>query len=269
MMKNLSVLLADDDPDFLEAAKIALEAQGFNVSTASDGEDALQKAKKIKPDLIILDVMMPKKDGYAVCHSIKNDKMISGTPVLILTSLGSAKKGKIGADSMAEGHMADGFLEKPVELEVLTAKVKELVQKIQQNEVKAPKSKILIIDDDPDFVAAVKTVLDGNGYKTVVAYTGEDGLVAVQKENPDMVLLDVMLPQKDGFSVCKELKEDEKTRSIPVIMLTSIAEKLTEPDYARAMAVTHKADDYLEKPVEQKELLKRIQRLIGPRRRLV
>ena len=101
------------------------------------------------------------------------------------------------------------------------------------------------------------------------SYTGEDGLVAVAGEKPDIVLLDVMLPGRDGYSVCKELKEDEKTRGIPVIMLTSVGEKLTEPEYAKAVAITHKADDYIEKPAEPKELMNRIQKFVGPRRRLV
>lgn len=267
-MEKRMVLLVDDDRDFLESVKTIFEANGFNVETAFDGEAGLRKAKRMQPDLIVLDVMLPKKDGFSVCHDLKDNERTASIPILMMTSLGNSTEGKGGAELLAAGHKADGYLEKPVEPQVLVEKAKELIQGNGENG-NNKKLKVLLIDDDPDFVAAVKTLLDANGYRTIIAYTGEDGLVSVQKENPDIVLLDVMLPQKDGFSVCKELKEDEKTRFIPVIMLTSIAEKLTEPEYAKAMAVTHKADDYMEKPVEQKELLKRIRRFIGPMRRLV
>ena len=266
-MDKLKILLVDDDRDFLKAVKIALDNDGFEVITAHDGEEGLTKARGTKPDLIILDVMMPKRDGYSVCHILKEDESTVHIPILMLTSLGKTNEGKNGAETMAKGHRAEGYLEKPVEPQVLTKKARELIKKS-----KGPAEeqlKVLLIDDDPDFIAAIKTILEENNYRVAVAYTGEDGLLSVIRENPDIILLDVMLPQKDGYAVCKELKEDEKTRSIPIVMLTSVGHKVTEPDYAKALAITHKADDYIEKPVETKELLNRIRKLVGPRRRLV
>lgn len=266
-MENLSVLLVDDDKDFVDSIQRALETHGFAVKTAYDGEDGLIKAKKIKPDLIILDVMLPKKDGYSVCHDLKENDSTSHIPIIMLTSLGKKGEGKTGAEIMAKGHKAEGYLEKPLEIQVLLEKALELIKK--GNEVEVKKSKVLLIDDDPEFLAAVKTVLDEKGYEVMISYTGEDGIVQASVERPDIILLDVMLPNKDGYAVCKELKEDEKTKSIPIVLLTSVGQKLTDPDYAKAVAVTHKADEYIEKPVEPKELLKRIRKLIGPMRRLV
>ena len=266
-MEKLHVLLVDDDVDFTEAVKTTLERRGIQVSTASDGEEGLHKAQTLDLDLVILDVMLPEKDGYFVCHELKENKSTANIPVIMLTSLGKQVEGMSGAELLSKGHAADAYLEKPVEPEMLIATAMELIEKTR--EIQEKPSKVLLIDDDPDFIAAIKTTLESNGYNTVIAYTGEDGLLAVRKDNPDIILLDVMLPEKDGYAVCKELKEDEKTRLIPVIMLTSIGQKLTEPDYAKAIAVTHKADDYIEKPVEEKELLKRMQKLIGPMRRLV
>ena len=114
-MENQKVLLVDDDQDFREAVKVALENSGFKVDVADDGEAGLEKAKKEKPDIVILDVMMPKKDGYSVCFELKNNEATSSIPVLMLTSLGNESEGKDGADALAKGHKADGFLEKPVE----------------------------------------------------------------------------------------------------------------------------------------------------------
>ena len=266
-MEKPNILLVDDDEDFLEAVKTALDSNGFNVSTALDGEDGFQKAKKLKPDLIILDVMLPIKDGYSVCHDLKNDDSTSHIPVLIVTSLGNAADGKTGPAVLAKGHNAEGYLEKPVEPQLLVETVTELIKKSHEKEKKL--TEILLIDDDPDFIASVTIILENNGYKVKTSYTGEEGIISARNENPDIILLDVMLPGKDGYNVCKELKDDDKTKSIPIIMLTSIGQNITEPEYAKALAITHKADEYIEKPVEAKELLKRIRKLIGPMRRIV
>jgi len=269
MMEKSSVLLVEDDVDFREALQIVFENNRFKVFTASDGEEALVNASKFRPDIILLDIMLPKKDGYAVCHELKADKRTSSIPILMLTSLGKKDEGKVGAELLARGHDVEVFMEKPVEPEMIIQKALELIAKSSVKTKQIPKTKILIIDDDPEFLAAIKITLEENGYETVTSYTGEDGLLAARKEDPDLILLDVMLPRKDGFVVCKEIKEDEKTRLIPVIMLTSVGEKLTEPGYAKAVAVTHKADDFIDKPVNSKELLKRIRMHIGPMRRLI
>ncbi len=266
-MEKRNVLLVDDDRDFVEAIKTSLENQGFQVSTAFDGEEGLTKAMKLKPNLIILDIMLPRKEGYAVCHDLKENETTSHIPILMLTSLGKKEEGKSGAEIVAKGHKADGYLEKPIEPSVLVEKAKSLIEKT--GVVREKQLKVLLIDDGPDFIGAVKTILEENNYKVIVSYTGENGIIAANSEDPDIILLDVMLPEKDGYAVCKELKEDKKTRYTPIIMLTSVGKKLTEPDYAKAIAVTHRADDYIEKPVEAKELLKRIHHLIGPMRRLV
>ena len=266
-MEKPHVLLIDDDQDFCNAVKASFEQGGYEVTLAYDGEEGLRLVKKMNPSLVVLDVMMPKKDGYSVCHDIKSHDATSSIPVIMLTSLGNKKDGKIGAEVLAKGHQADAYFDKPVKPNTLMEKTKELIAQARQGEKR--KVKALLIDDDPDFIAGVKLVLEEDEFDLVVAYTGDEGLTAVISEKPDVVLLDVMLPGKDGFSVCKEIKENESTADIPVLMLTSVGEKITEGEYAKAVAVTHHADDYIEKPVEPKELLKRIRKFIGPGRRLV
>ena len=265
-VKPFKIVLADDDLDFRNAIQKSFEGKGFEVTTADNGDEALTAVAKVKPDLIVLDVMMPGKDGFAVCHELKNSSKTSSIPVLMLTSLASNKQGKNGAEKLAEGHNADGFLEKPVDPATLIKTAHELIEN-RTDKTSERKPHILLIDDDPDFIAALKSILDAN-YEVQITYSGEDGLKEVNKDT-DLILLDVVLPGKDGFAVCKELKENEKTRLIPVIMLTSIGEKLTEPDFAKALAVTHRADDYIEKPVDPEILISRITELIGPKRRLV
>ena len=259
-MNDYTILMIDDDKDFLRAIQAILDQEGYKISTAYDGETGMKKAVSLQPDLIILDVMLPKKDGYSICHQLKHQPQTSHIPILIVTSLDS--------ELIAKGHNADGYFEKPVESQVLLEKVHQLITD-SKSEKKEKKSKILLIDDDPDFIGAVKIVLDENGYDVIVAYTGEDGIKKAMVENPDLVLLDVMLPQIDGYEVCHTLKDDDKTKLIPVIMLTSVSRKLTKPEYAQVLSVTHHADDHLEKPVEAKDLLNTIRKFIGPMRRLV
>lgn len=266
-MEKPHVLLVDDDKDFFEGLRVMFEEAGFRISWAGDGDAALQLVRKQKPDLVVLDVMMPKRDGYSVCHDMKSDDLTSSIPVIMLTSLGNAVDGKTGAEKLAMGHKAEAYFDKPVKPDVLIEKTKELIEQAAQ--AKREPIQVLLIDDDPDFIAGVKLILEENDFDVTVSYTGEDGLSSVFNGRPDIILLDVMLPGKDGFSVCKEIKENEKTSGIPILMLTSVGEKITEGEYAKAVAVTHHADDYIEKPVEPRELLKRIRKFVGPGRRLV
>ena len=93
-------------------------------------------------------------------------------------------------------------------------------------------NKILLIDDDPDFVEATRTVLESVPYEVVVAYDGDEGLVKVQEERPDLVLLDIIMPTRDGFYVCEKLKSDPELWHIPVIMLTSLSQRISDTAYS-------------------------------------
>jgi two-component system alkaline phosphatase synthesis response regulator PhoP len=123
--------------------------------------------------------------------------------------------------------------------------------------------KILLVDDDPDLVEAVSTILESKGYAVAVAYGGVEGLKKVKTENPDLIVLDVMMPDKDGYEVCKELKADKKYRSIPVLLLTAVVSNIPTTKYTHQMGKDTEADDYMDKPVEPNELVKRIEALIS------
>lgn len=266
-MDKKKVLLVEDDRDFIDAVKIVFDHYNFNVITAFDGEEALTKAQICQPDVVVLDVMIPKKDGYTVCAELKENETTSHIPVLMLSSLGKSTQGKTGAEIISRGHGADCFLEKPVDSKLLVIKTLELTKDLREES--RLKSKILIVDDDSDFVAGVQTILESHDFDVVVSGTGKEGIHMAASEKPDLILLDVMLPEMDGYAVCKKLKDDIKTQSIPVVLLTSIGKKLTDSEYAKAIAITHQADDYIEKPVEMNDLVKRIRKFIGPMHRLV
>jgi len=123
--------------------------------------------------------------------------------------------------------------------------------------------KILIVDDDPDFVEAVTMILRPKKFEVVTAYNGKEGLEKVKAERPDLVVLDVMMPEKDGYSVCKELKSDPKWNHIPVLLLTGVVSHIPTTRYTQEMGMETEADDYLDKPVEPEALVKRIEVLLS------
>jgi two-component system, OmpR family, alkaline phosphatase synthesis response regulator PhoP len=124
------------------------------------------------------------------------------------------------------------------------------------------KTKILLVDDDKDFVEATKLVLESKPYEVVVAYDGDEGLAKARKEKPDLIILDIIMPVKDGFSAAEQLKRDSELKKIPVIMLTSFSEKGGETSLSVSQGLALDAEDYVDKPVAPQELLRRVERLL-------
>jgi two-component system alkaline phosphatase synthesis response regulator PhoP len=124
------------------------------------------------------------------------------------------------------------------------------------------KAKILLVDDDKDFVEATKLVLESRPYEVIVAYDGDEGLGKARKERPDLIILDIIMPVKDGFSAAEQLKKIPELNKIPVIMLTSFSEKVGETSLSVSQGLALDAEDYVDKPVAPEELLKRVERLL-------
>ena len=123
--------------------------------------------------------------------------------------------------------------------------------------------KIFLVDDDPDFIMLIKSMLEKNGYEVDTAYDGDECLRRVRDVNPDLIVLDVMMPHKHGYNVCKELKADKMFAQVPIIMLTAVEAHMATTTYTRRMGMELEADDFFDKPVQLPELLKRIQELLA------
>lgn len=124
------------------------------------------------------------------------------------------------------------------------------------------KAKILLVDDDEDFVEATKIVLESKPYEVIVAYNGDEGIAKARKEKPDLIILDIIMPIKSGFSAAEELKKDPELKHIPVIMLTSFSQKVGETTLSVSQGLTLDTEDYVDKPIAPEELLKRVERLL-------
>jgi len=123
--------------------------------------------------------------------------------------------------------------------------------------------RILIVDDDPDLVEAVSMLLEAAGMVPIAAYGGMEGLEKARTENPDLIVLDIMMPDKDGYAVAKELEGDEQLSAIPLIMLTAVGDHIGDTRYSHASGKDLVADDFFQKPVDPQSLVDRITELIG------
>ena len=122
--------------------------------------------------------------------------------------------------------------------------------------------KILLVDDDTDFVASTKSVLESRpDYQVITASDGVFSLPIARVTKPDLIILDVIMPFEDGFTAAKEFRADPETAGIPIIMLTSFSKRIGETDISLSEGMTLDADDYIEKPVSPGELLRRVDRL--------
>lgn len=256
-MDRLKILFVEDDPDFATATTKILEKGGYDVVLATTGKAGLEKALQENPALIILDIMLPDKEGFSVCRELKDDHRTSGIPILILTAVSAKTKGEGYTEKIAAYHKADDYLEKPVKADEILERVNRLITSAGMA-LKIEKTTILLVDDDPDFVAATKKILETNDYRVLVAENGEECITMAKTHIPSMIILDIILPDKDGYTVCYELKDSDRTRSIPILMLTAIGKQFKKPDFAQEIAIDHQADDYADKPIKPEDLLKKV-----------
>ena len=123
--------------------------------------------------------------------------------------------------------------------------------------------KLLLVDDDVEFCEATKLLLESKGYEVVLAHDGKAGLEKTRAEQPDLVILDVMMPEMNGYDVCVVLKADSELKKIPVVLLTAVDQHLFKTAYTNVMGCMTEADDYIAKPVDPPELVNRLEDLLS------
>ena len=124
------------------------------------------------------------------------------------------------------------------------------------------KKYILVVDDDPDLVETVAMMLESKGCEVGRAYDGVEGEEAVKERRPDLIILDVMMPRKDGYELCAELKSNEETKDIPIVLLTAVGEAVPSTKYSHADGMTTEADDYIAKPIDTEGLWEIVSNLL-------
>ncbi|MFL5095023.1 MAG: response regulator, partial [Xanthobacteraceae bacterium] len=210
------ILVIDDDPTARELISHHLEAEGFAVVTAGGGLEGLKRARELKPTAITLDVMMPDLDGWSVLAALRQDAQLAEIPVIMVTILDEQRRG------MALG--AAGYLTKPIDRERLHA----LVQRFHSP---SRRTCILVVEDDDVQRERVRAALEAQLWIVEEAANGHEALARLKNEKPDLILLDLMMPEMDGFQLVAALQEEAQWRDIPVIVVTAM--DLTAADRAR------------------------------------
>ncbi|MEQ8676627.1 MAG: ammonium transporter [Aggregatilineales bacterium] len=218
--KSNTVLIIDDDPAVRELVARSLAKEGFNIEFAVDGEEGFRKAKELKPDAITLDVMMQGMDGWSVLSLLKDDPELASIPVVMITIVDNKNRG------FALG--ASGYLTKPVDRQQLIG----LISQFRTNRAdSASTGQALIVEDDPDTRDMLSRTLEKDGWWVDAAENGLVGLEFIRSEIPDIILLDLMMPEMDGFQFVAELQNNPDWKSIPIIVIT--AKDLTAEDRER------------------------------------
>ena len=201
------VLVIDDDMTARELLTTYLLEQGFTVETASSGIEGLKKARELRPAAITLDVMMPDIDGWTVIAALKGDPALAAIPVVIVSIVDEAHRG------IALG--AAGYLTKPIERDKLLA----LLAAYHREE---RPTTVLVVEDDQSQRQAIRAILDARGWKVEEAGNGRLALETLKAGLPDVILLDLMMPEMDGFEVVAALQANPAWRDIPVLVVTAL-----------------------------------------------
>lgn len=242
------VLIVDDEVPAREILASYLEPEGFRVAIACSAAEALAKARELKPDAITLDILMPNSNGFETLLSLKSESDTANIPIIVVSIVDQQKMGfALGA--------AD-YLIKPVDKGLLLQTIRKYTQPLTSAE-----SLILVVDDDPLTLDLLETTLHSAGYKTQTALTGKAALATLAHTRVNGILLDLVMPEMDGFEVLKQMKHDAALKDIPVIILT--AKSLTQED---SELLKRQAQALFQKDGAWKEgLMATLEKVIGDR----
>jgi len=241
-MAKFKILIIEDELVHLSVMKAKLEFEGYEVLAAKDGEEGFNMIKSEKPALVLLDIILPKMDGFVVLEKIKAEKI--EIPVIVVSNSGQPVEIDRALKAGARGYLVKAEFNPADVLE----KVKEVLgdSSSQKNVAAAPdpvampggsntgadadgkhgaKNRILIVEDDKFLRDLIVQKLKREGFVTYEAIDGEEGLKIAGEQHPDLMLLDLILPSLDGFEVLRQLKNAADTSKIPVIVLSNLGQK--------------------------------------------
>ncbi|MBN1873471.1 MAG: GAF domain-containing protein [Anaerolineae bacterium] len=201
-----TVLTVDDDERVITLFRRYLEKHGYRVFGLTDTTRVLEEAKRLKPYAITLDIIMPNKDGWALIRELKADPDTSDIPIIVCSVVSETDKG------LSMG-IAD-YLVKPFSEH-------DLLEALERLEKDTQDGYVLLVDDNPDDRQLLRRILENAAYEVIEADGGESAIAQIQMKTPSLVVLDLMMPNIDGFAVLENLKSGESTRHIPVIVVTA------------------------------------------------
>jgi CheY-like chemotaxis protein len=210
------VLLIDDDPTVHDLVHRFLQKEGFHVIDAQSGQDGLELARKLRPSIIVLDVMMPTMDGWSVLTRLKGDPELSDIPVVMLTMVNNREMGfSLGVDD---------YMLKPIDRSDFVATLRKYCTRQESPTV-------LVVEDDLATREMLRASLEREHFTVVEAGNGQEALTQLATVRPALILLDLMMPEMDGFQFTREVRTHAEWRDIPILVMT--AKDIDAEDRAR------------------------------------
>lgn len=274
------VLVVDDILPNVKLLEAKLKSEYYDVLTAMNGPEALEKVQNESPDIVLLDVMMPGMDGFEVCRRIKENPAVAHIPVVMVTALTDTEDKVRGLESGA-----DDFLSKPINDTALMARVRSLIRlkmaldewRVRENaatqlgvasdadavHISDENAQILVIEDQDFERDKIMQTLQEKGHKIVCVSNGPDSIeIAVAPDAAfDLICISLNLASEDGLRLCSHFRSNEKTRSIPILMMGQ-NEDLDKIAHGLEIG----AHDYIIRPIERNELTARVRTQIRRKR---
>ena len=237
------VLVVDDDDDFRALMKTQLNYSGYAVLDARDAESALQIARTTLPDIITVDLLMPGIDGWSFIDRLRQEEGLADIPIVVVSGAADAKTDRrlpsdVSVVAKGEGH-------------------DRLLREISLALAGKRGATILVAEDDTDLRGVLTASLSRAGHRVIPARDGAEALAAIERERVDLLVLDLVMPNIDGFEVLARLKEIQKGDAIPVVVVTGTDRATTE-----LQALRLGANVYLTKPIEAAALTEEVTRLL-------
>jgi len=264
------ILIIEDEANNLDVARRIVRGAGHEALTATDGLLGLEIARREHPDAVLVDLLLPKLDGWSVTRAIREEPWAKKIPIIAVSALAMQADRERAREAGCDDFVTKPYA--PAELRVLLGKyftdnsapkAATRASELSASGISPDErlGRVLVVDDEPSNVELIVRRLGGNGYETLTASNGHDAIAIATKEQPDLILMDIMMPGLDGWQATRLLKGDPKTANIPVVFVTA-------RDRPEDVAQGFEAGGimYVNKPVEPVELFARVRNAIYMKR---
>ncbi len=266
------ILIIEDNPANLDLMVYLLKAYHYTTLVARDGLEGLEMARRERPDLILLDVHMPRMDGYTVARHLKSDPGLRHVPLVAVTAMAM-----VGDREKVLAAGFDGYLSKPVNpetfLEEVGAFLRPEEQPASQQAAPAPwsqeglsrathRASILAVDNSPVNLRLVQSILEPSGYHVVPATNVAEALKLAHQTPPDLILSDVHMPHENGFDFIRLVKADPRLREIPFLFISSTT--FLKSDESNALSLG--AVKFITRPIDPTDLLAELEACLPARK---
>lgn len=259
------ILIIEDEEALLLMLSNKLTREGYSIVSAEDGEEGIRKVKEEKPDLVLLDIIMPKMSGMEVLEIMHADKALSIIPVIIISNSGQ----QVEINRAKALGAKDYLVKAEFDPQEVIEKVDAVLGSSENSETEfsggnpgtraSGGQSVLVVEDDQFLRDLIVKKLEEEGLKTIQAIDGEEGLRLIRENKPDIILLDLILPGIDGFEVLKQTKADPVISGIPIVILSNLGQK---DDIDRGMELG--AKDYLIKAhFTPGEIVQKVKEILG------